>query len=58
MPDNIQRSLGAIEGKLDMLIDLHKESDKRLGAVEKKVWYASGIAFILAMIAGKLPFRG
>lgn len=58
MTENVQRSLGAIEGKLDMLIDLHKENDRRLGAVEKKVWYASGIAFVLAMIAGKLPFRG
>ena len=55
--ENLERSLGTIEGKLDMLIDLHKENDRRLGAVEKKIWYASGIAFVLAMIAGKLPFR-
>jgi hypothetical protein len=54
--ESVQRSLGNIEGKLDMLIDLHQANDKRLAAVEKKVWYGSGIAFVLALIASKLQF--
>jgi len=51
---SVDRSLGNIEGKLDMLIGLHQANDKRLAAVEKKVWYGSGIAFVLALIASKL----
>jgi len=51
---SFERSLGNIEGKLDMLIGLHQANDKRLAAVEKKVWYGSGIAFVLALIASKL----
>lgn len=45
------RTLGRIEGKVDMLIDLHKTTDGRLSAVEKKVWYGSGVAAVLAFFA-------
>ena len=40
-PD-IARSLGRMEGKLDMLIDRFDKVDERVGAIEKKQWYHSG----------------
>ena len=50
MSDDIERSLGRIEGKLDGIrshLDQHSESiasiDGRLGKVEKKVYWFSGI---------------
>ena len=50
MSDDIERSLGRIEGKLDGIknhLDQHHESinsiDARLGRVEKKVYWFSGI---------------
>lgn len=48
------RTLGRIEGKVDMLIDLHKANDVRLSAVEKKVWYGSGVAAVLAFFASHI----
>ena len=50
MSDNIERSLGRIEGKLDGIkthLDQHSDSistiDGRLGTVEKKIYWFSGI---------------
>ena len=62
MDDNeIQRSLGRVEGKLDLLlteIKTHFEDDKtnfssidtRIQKVEKKIYYASGFVAALAFI--------
>jgi len=63
MDDNeIQHSLGRVEGKLDSLIaeiKTHSEDDKanftnldtRIQKVEKKIYYASGFAAATAFIA-------
>lgn len=50
------QDLGENKGKLDSLIAMYTEDRRRLDAVEKKVWYGSGIAVVLAFIATKLPF--
>lgn len=51
MSDDIQRSLGRVEAKVDLLLERSDAYDRRLGAVEKKVWYASGASAVLAFIA-------
>jgi hypothetical protein len=59
--DEIHRSLGRLEGKLDILITeikQHFEDDKknfssidtRIQKVEKKIYYASGFVAALAFI--------
>jgi hypothetical protein len=59
--DEIQRSLGRLEGKLDILITeikQHFEDDKknfssidtRIQKVEKKIYYASGFVAAIAFI--------
>jgi hypothetical protein len=50
MSQDTERRLGAIEGKLDTLIRFYEEDRKRLAAVERKVWYGSGISAVLAAI--------
>jgi hypothetical protein len=47
-------TLGRIEGKVDLIIDKLSGHDKRIAAVEKKVWYAGGVAAVLSVIAAKL----
>lgn len=54
--NEVARSLGRIEGKVDMIIDQLKSDSERLSAVEKKVWYGSGVAAVLAFVATKLNF--
>jgi hypothetical protein len=50
MSSDIPTRLGAIEGKLDTLIRFYEEDRKRLAAVERRVWYGSGLAAVLAAI--------
>jgi hypothetical protein len=50
------QDVGENKGKLDSLIAMYSDDRKRLDAVEKKVWYGSGIAVVLAFLATKLPF--
>lgn len=59
MSDEIQRSLGRIEGKLDGIrshLDQHTDSisgiDARLVKVEKKVYWFSGLAGAVGAIFG------
>ena len=65
--NDIQRSLGRLEGKLDQLIgsmthhverdeELFAALEKRLGSVEKKIWYGSGIAAVGTFILAKISF--
>lgn len=59
MSDEIQRSLGRIEGKLDGIrshLDQHTDSistiDARLAKVEKKVYWFSGITGAMGAMLG------
>ena len=54
--EKLHQDVGEIKGKLDSLIAMYTDDRKRLDAVEKKVWYGSGIAVVLAFIATKVPF--
>jgi hypothetical protein len=50
------QDLGENKGKLDSLIAMYTDDRKRLDAVEKRVWYGSGIAVVPAFLATELPF--
>ena len=51
MSDDLQRAMGRVESKVDILLDRTEGYEKRIHAVEKKVWYASGVSAVLAFIA-------
>lgn len=51
MGDDIQRSMGRVEAKVDLLLERTEGYEKRLSSVEKKVWYGSGVAAVLAYVA-------
>lgn len=58
-----ERGLGRVEGKVDLILTeltaLRSIVDSRLGSVEKKVWYGSGIAATVGMFLGaKLGLSG
>jgi hypothetical protein len=57
MSAEIQRALGNIEGKLDLLLDSHKETrqdhEKRLSRLEKHEKYTAGFAAALAFFGAK-----
>jgi hypothetical protein len=60
MSDELQRSMGRVEGKLDSLLEAFSSAqektdkrfeghDGRISAAEKKIWLASGAwAFVMA----------
>lgn len=52
--NDLARSIGRVEGKIDLILDRTHGLDARLSAVEKKVWYGSGIAAALAFIVTRL----
>lgn len=58
MSDDVQRSLGQIEAKVDILLERTSAYEKRIGAIEKKVWWSSGAAAIIAFVVTKLPALG
>lgn len=70
MSDEVQRSLGRIEGKLDQTLEMmnsHFEDDRtnfkevhtRLGKVERKTYYAGGIiSLVVAYLTAKLSGHG
>jgi 3-hydroxyacyl-CoA dehydrogenase len=53
----IQRALGTIEGKLDLLLESHKETrqdhEKRLSRLERHEKYTAGFAAALAFVGAK-----
>jgi hypothetical protein len=62
---DVQRSLGRIEGKTDQILseitkhETHDEirfnsMEKRLGSLERKIWYASGVAAVIVLVLSKL----
>lgn len=56
MDDNeVARTLGRMEGKLDMLITRFDKVENRTGVLEKKQWYHSGaLGLAVVFIAPKL----
>lgn len=50
MSDDIQRSLGSIEGKLDILIERNASHDKRISAVERSQYAVKAIAGVFLAI--------
>ena len=48
------RTLGRIEGKLDMLIDRLDVLDDKHYALQKRVWWSGGAAAVIGVVAGKL----
>ena len=52
--DRLHQDVGEIKGKLDTLLEFYEEDRKRLAAVERKVWYGSGVAAVLAVIASAI----
>jgi hypothetical protein len=53
MSDEIQRAMGRVEAKIDLLLGRSDAHDQRISAVEKKVWYGSGVAAVMTFIATK-----
>lgn len=54
MSDELQRAMGRVEAKVDLLIERTGNFDKRISAVEKRVWWASGASAVVAFIATHL----
>lgn len=53
----LQRALGAIEGKLEHLIDTVGTQDERLRSVESKINKAAGVvAVITIIVTGSLTY--
>lgn len=50
----MQRSMGRVEAKVDLLLERTGVFERRISAVEKKVWYASGASAVLAFLATHL----
>jgi len=62
-PLDCVRSIGRVEGKLDLLLLADAERDKRtailerrVSSVERKVWYGSGVAAAVTLFLGKFVF--
>lgn len=51
MSDELQRAMGRVEAKVDILLDRTGAYDKRISAVEKKVWWSSGASAVIAFLA-------
>jgi hypothetical protein len=52
--DQLARDVGEINGKLDTLLKFYEDDRRRLTAVEKKVWWGSGVAAGIGLLAGPL----
>jgi hypothetical protein len=47
------RSLGRLEGKVDVLLDRSKSDGSRITSLEKKVWGFPALGAVLTLLAGK-----
>lgn len=56
MNDSVPERLMRIEEKIDTLIEIRKDHEGRLRAVEKKQWYHTGglaaVAFLFKFVTG------
>lgn len=50
----LEGKIGEAHGKLDMIILLGTEDRKRLGSVERKVWYGSGLSAVIGIFLAKI----
>jgi len=51
--NEIARSIGRLEGKVDLLIDMHKDTRKRLLSVEKRSWLWAGAVGVITILYQK-----
>lgn len=54
MSEGLERTVGSIDAKVDILLERTGGFDKRLSAVEKKVWWASGASAVLVFLTTHL----
>jgi hypothetical protein len=55
--DEVLRSLGRLEGKVDQLLDSSKSQGSRILSLEKKVWGFPAIGALVAVLLPKyFPF--
>jgi hypothetical protein len=54
--DDISRALGKLEGKMDMVIDILNKDGGRIAAIEKRVWWQTGVFAIIAAVGTRLGF--
>lgn len=57
MTDELQRAMGRVESKVDILLERTGVYERRLTSVEKRVWWGSGVAAVVAFIASNLLGR-
>lgn len=53
-PVEIYSKIGAVEAKVDILLERTTGFDTRLSVVERKVWWMTGVSAVLAFIATTL----
>ncbi|KKL48186.1 hypothetical protein LCGC14_2328000 [marine sediment metagenome] len=57
MTEKIEKSLGRIEGKLDLIVPMVKDHDTRIQTVEKKVARNNGVlATLVVLWSGVVSF--
>ncbi len=54
MSEELERSLGRVEAKVDILLANSENINKRVAAVEKKVWWLSGVSAAIAFVTAKV----
>lgn len=55
MGDDTQRKIGEIDANVRTLLQRTERFDDRLSAVEKKVWWAAGVASVIAFVGSHIP---
>lgn len=58
MTDELQRAMGRVESKVDLLLSREAAHDTRISALEKRVWWATGAGALITFIATKIPGLG
>jgi hypothetical protein len=58
MDAELHKSIGRLEGKVDLLIDMHKDNTARVRDVERKAWWFTGVAAGAAALLTKAGLTG
>lgn len=56
LAQEVQRSLGRLESKVDILLERSTSADSRLRSLERKVWGFPALGAFIAFIAAKTGF--